>query len=235
MCATLAKEKRSAGRRDLCTLGALGLQPVRSRLKPLFPGTAIAGIPHNQAGKPTDAKYVGTDFYKTFLACCAANARAQKLVDEICRVGDYPSPLRERAPRLTFEALRRYVENPSDLNEQTESRAKNHRSILRRAVRENGVAPAVGDWLHQRADQAFNTQRKGVARCTESLVWLEQFIKTKIGRRPTSTELALLIEATNEALGRKHTDILSESIRAELTRFKRKNEVWMNLLKCSLT
>jgi hypothetical protein len=175
-----------------------------------------------------DPRYVGADFYRAFMARCAKNIRARELVDKLSRVGDYPSPMCERAPRLTFEALRRYIENPSDLNEQTESRAKNHRSILRQAVRENGVAPAVGVLLHRRADEAFNTKRKGVAHCTESLVWLEQYIKIKTGRRPTSSELALLVEATNEALGRKHIDVLPESIRGELTRFKRKNEVWGN-------
>jgi hypothetical protein len=61
---------------------------------------------------------------------------------------------------------------------------------------------------------------KGVAHCTESLAWLEHYIETIAGRRPTSGDLALLVEAANEALGRKHVDILPESIRAKLTRFQ---------------
>jgi hypothetical protein len=173
----------------------------------------------------TEAKNpTGADLYRRFLQCCNGQTGTRALLLRLTKCN---------APRL-FVALRAYVENV-DLNSATKMRERFFRAIVRAGVRKHGVPSNVTVALSDRADIAFNTKRKGVAHCTESLAWLEYYIETKTGKRPAASELAFLIEATREALGRAHQDVLPEAIRAELSRFKRKNALWMKVLRSDIT
>jgi hypothetical protein len=163
----------------------------------------------------------GSDIFRRFLTCCHEHPETKKLVARLARCD----------PRIIFVCLRSYLENRPDLNRLTKEREKAHRSIIRQGLREHGVAAAVGTWLHARADQAFDTKRKGVAHCTESLVWLQSYLEAKSGKRPSAGDLALLIEAAQEALGRRHFDVSPESLRRELSQFKRRNPLYMECLK----
>jgi len=106
------------------------------------------------------------------------------------------------------------------------------RRILREAMRRDGPPEyrAAILAMQRRADAVYDCRKKGVAHCTESLIWLEQYVFAVTGKRPTPGELALLVEATAEALGRWSFDVEVASLRRELTRFKSNNPHYMSIL-----
>jgi hypothetical protein len=165
------------------------------------------------------------DPYIRFRRCCYEDPRTRELLpwleDEGCD------------PRLIFVCLRAYIEKRDrpQLDRDRKKREKAHRSIIRRGVREYGVPPAVGVWLHGRADEAFDTKRMGLARQTESLAWLESYIEAKCGKPISAEDLASLIGAALEALAGRPFVADPETVRRELSRFKRRNPLWMKLLK----
>ena len=139
-------------------------------------------------------------------------------------------------PRLIFVALRRYIEDPADLNALTKARDKDLRSVLRRSMRQGGppeYRAAILE-LHRRADDAYDTKKWGVAHCTESLAWLERYIEVKTGRRPSSEDLCDLLDAVKAALGRNRFPASVESIQKELRRFKRRKSRWIKILEAEI-
>ena len=106
------------------------------------------------------------------------------------------------------------------------------RRILRDATRRGGPPEyrAAILAMQHRADAVYDCRKKGVAHCTESLIWLEQYIFAVTRMRPTPGELALLMEATAEALGRLPFDVEVASLRRELKRFKSNNPHYMSIL-----
>ncbi len=131
-----------------------------------------------------------------------------------------------------FTCTLRYWTKPSDLEELTKAQDRNTRRELRNRMRtaQSPEERAAIMAMQKRADVAYDCRKKGVAHCTESLIWLEQYIFAVTRRRPTPGALALLVEATAEALGLWPFDVEVASLRRELSRFKANNADYMSLL-----
>lgn len=82
------------------------------------------------------------------------------------------------------------------------------------------------------AQEVFSTKRLGVAGKYTYLFLLELYVEQRTGRRPTSGELALLVEAGKMAAGhQRHPDMDPEQLRKNLKNFKKNNRVLCNLLR----
>lgn len=82
------------------------------------------------------------------------------------------------------------------------------------------------------AQEVFSTKRLGVAGKNLYLFLLELYVEQRTGRRPTSGELALLVEAGKMAAGyQRHPDMDPEQLRKNLQNFKKNNPVLCNLLR----
>jgi hypothetical protein len=161
----------------------------------------------------------GRELYRRFLECCQRDERTSGLMMRYFIAGC--------RKQLLFECLRRYVENPADLDRLTASVEKGERHILRRAARDGGTPSfrSVILSLHDRLDHIRGRKRMGYAHCTESLVWLEVYLEVKTGSAPSPEDLVLLVDAINLTLGRAHRKepvASADALRKELRRFKQR-------------
>jgi len=157
----------------------------------------------------------GREVYARFLACCEENHLTRGLMLRYYIAGC--------SKQLIFEAIRRYIKNPPDLDEATRKAKKGSRTVLHRAMRSGGPTEfrSLVLSLHDRLDSIYNTKRMGVAHCVESLIWVECYLEIKTGKRPGASELYLLIEAVTKAMGRRHGETSKQAVAKEMMRFKR--------------
>ena len=140
--------------------------------------------------------------------------------------------------RLILTYIQLYTRNPGSLSDARKARGRAFRSIVNRDCnrmgRDGSLAPesarAIRRLLLARAETAFDAKRMGVARETAFLAMLEYYVEVKTGTRPSTSDLAFLIEAGRMALGRKHPDVSREVVRRELARFKKRNPVLIPLI-----
>jgi hypothetical protein len=128
-----------------------------------------------------------------------------------------------------FVELKVYAENRSMASERTR-RGKQHRQIVNRGVRENGLSKDVARWLLDRGELAHSTAGLSRVHNVDSLVGLHIYLERKTGRRVSYSELAYLIEAANRALGLKPYDVAVETIAHELRRYRQKNSRFIKIL-----
>src|SRR5260370_616132 len=145
-------------------------------------------MPQSGTGATSMKSLDSQSAYRAFLAHCQADGRKSVLLSRLAKRGCSPGRI--------FACTVRYLTNPSDLDELTRAGEKAMRRILREAVRRGGPPEfrAAILAMQNRGDVVYDCRRKGVARCTESIIWLEEYIRAITGRRPTAGELALLVE-----------------------------------------
>lgn len=174
----------------------------------------------------TDAQKISAqDPYGRFCQYCSQDPKTKQVMERLAGCD----------PVEIFGYLRIYLENKPDLNIQTKEREKATRAILRTGAREHDAPKDVSLFLHERADRAFDTKRKGVAHLVEALARLEFYIELKTGKPPTAPGLTLLIEATQKALDRfqESQRVDPGDVRKELKRFKEHpgNAVWLEQMR----
>jgi hypothetical protein len=155
-------------------------------------------------------------FIEYLLACeepCGVAARLQREGVDLLRL---------------FIELRVYVEGRS-VSSERRRRGNETAKIINRGVRD-GVSPAVGRWLLDRAALAHATNGFNRVRNIDSLAAVHIYMELRAGRRVTSTELAHLLDATYYGLGRK-TVADSVEIGRELRRHRKKNAAFLKILK----
>jgi hypothetical protein len=137
-------------------------------------------------------------------------------------------------PRTVFLAVRRYLENPSDLDQDRKVREQIFRKGIRDGARAGDLKPEESAQFHEKADEAFSTKKMGVAHCTESLVSLNAYIERKTGRALSTADLGRLVEALSQVQGRTY-DLQPEALQKEIRRFKVRNPDYMKVLETDFT
>lgn len=134
----------------------------------------------------------------------------------------------------TFTALVVYIEGRSIAGERKQ-RGKRTAAIINKGVREHGVSPAVGRWLMNRAQLAHATNGLGIVHNLDSLMWAHLYLEMATGRRVSHGELAYLVQAASEALGRRPKGspayIDPNAIAHSLRRYRSKNARFIEILR----
>jgi hypothetical protein len=128
-----------------------------------------------------------------------------------------------------FVELRVYVEGRSIATDRRK-RARQDLNIINRGVRDNGVAPWVGQWLRDRNELARSVDGLGRVHSVDSLGSCHIYLEERTKRKVSMSELAYLCDATNWALGRKPAVADPKNMQHELARWRKKNPAFIRVL-----
>ena len=113
-------------------------------------------------------------------------------------------------------------------------RGKQHRAIINRAVRENGLRPEYGRWLLDRGELAHATNGLTRVHNVDALAGAVIYTEAVTRRKLPMSSLAFLVECANRALNLKPFDVDPETIGRELRRHKEKNGRFLEILKADI-
>jgi hypothetical protein len=129
-----------------------------------------------------------------------------------------------------FRVLCLYCSGQSVAGERKQ-RERAFKNIVNKGARDYGVAPELAQHFLSRANAAHSVE--GIARvhCVDAIGILQIEIEVRTERKPSSGELALLIDGARAALSLKPTIADPKNVERELRRWRKANPRFVKLVE----